>query len=439
MRSTFLAAILAYVLFVGFSYPFAAVLGYVWVDIVKPQGLAYSLIRELPVALIAAVIALASFVMDAKKKKVPRLATVLLLAFFATWITFTAMIADQGIQPWIKWDWAFKVVIFSIFIPFVIRTRVHIEAFLLTMMFSVSTIAFSGGVKAAMGSGGYGVLALMGSTNTGLAESSTLAAVCVMQLPIMHYMYNHSIIFPSSRLFKLLIIITAVVNLFAVVGTGARTGLVAAACLAGLYALRSRHKIAVGVVFLLAMAIVPRLDLGDTAWGSRMSSIGTYQQDSSALGRIAVWKWTMDFALANPLGGGFDAFKLNRIALANDEGIQYYDAREYRGKAFHNIFFEVMGEQGLVGFVVYLSIIGATFWTLFKVRQLNKNNPEQSWLVDISTKLSDALMVLLVGGMFVGIAYQCYIFYLVALSISLGELGRQLAVKTSAVGNAEQH
>ncbi|WLI88933.1 putative O-glycosylation ligase, exosortase A system-associated [Massilia sp. R2A-15] len=430
MRSAFLAAILFYVLLVGVSYPFVAMLAYVWIDIVKPQALAYSIINGLPLAMIAAIVVLISFLTSAEKKKIPVDNTIFLLTFFAAWITFTSAIADPGVGAWVKWDWAFKVVIFASFIPFVIRSRIHIEAFLLTMVFSIATISFSGGVKAALGGGGYGVLAIMGDSNSGLAESSTLAAVCVMQLPIMHYLYNHSVIFPNSRMFKLVIAMTALVDLFTIVGSGARTGLVAGGCLVALYALRSRHKVRVAIALAVALAIGSQLDLSGTAWGNRMSSIGTYEQDSSAMGRIEVWKWTMGFALQHPQGGGFDAFKLNRIASVGEGGVQYYDPNEYRGKAFHNVFFEVMGEQGLIGFAVYLSILGMTFWKLSQVRRRVVADPEKKWMFDMASRLSDALTVLLVGGMFIGIAYQCYIFYLVSLAICLNQMTRAAPAPT---------
>lgn len=440
MRSAFLAIVLTYVLYIGISYPFVAMLAYVWIDIVKPQSLAYSIINGLPLSLIAAAITLVSFVLKGEKKKVNSVALLALLGFFAFWTTFTTIIADPGIEPWTKWDWAFKVVMFSIFIPFVIRSRIHIEAFLLTMVFAVATISFSGGVKAALGGGGYGVLAVMGSSNSGLAESSTLAAVCAMQLPIMHYLYKHSVIFAGSKAFKLLIAGTALASIFAVVGSGARTGLVSGGVLLILYAVRSQRKILFGVGLLVALVIVSQLDLSKTAWGSRMSSIGTYEQDSSALGRVEVWKWTANFAMSHPLGGGFDAFRLNRIALVNEQGVQYYDSREYRGKAFHNIFFEVLGEQGLVGLAVYLSILGLTLMKLRRMRKLTRGDPEHDWLNDLAMRMADALIVLLAGGMFVGIAYQGYIFYLVALAICLGELMPAIKGRTNLIArHAKQH
>ena len=46
----------------GFTAAFAAALGFVWVDIVKPQQLAYSIINDLPLSLVAALTTLFLFV-----------------------------------------------------------------------------------------------------------------------------------------------------------------------------------------------------------------------------------------------------------------------------------------------------------------------------------------------------------------------------------------
>ena len=56
MRSVFLTVVLSYLLLLGLSYPVAAVLVYVWIDLVKPQALAYSLITDMPVAMIAGIV-----------------------------------------------------------------------------------------------------------------------------------------------------------------------------------------------------------------------------------------------------------------------------------------------------------------------------------------------------------------------------------------------
>src|ERR1700731_3179292 len=103
MRTVFLTAILSYMLILGFSYPFIAGLAYVWIDIVKPQDLAYFLINDWSLALIASVIAVFSYVVRYKKgfKFTPEIG---LLIIFATWMTYTTFHADPRLFSWNKWD-----------------------------------------------------------------------------------------------------------------------------------------------------------------------------------------------------------------------------------------------------------------------------------------------------------------------------------------------
>jgi O-antigen ligase len=176
------------------------------------------------------------------------------------------------------------------------------------------------------------------------------------------------------------------------------------------------------------------LDLKDTAWGSRMSTIDSFEKESSAAGRLKVWEWTLGFVADHPLGGGFDAYKLNRIASVNGLGdVTYYEPGAFRGKAFHSIYFEVLGEQGIVGFAVYISIMALTFLRLRRIRIVTRSRPELAWANDMALKLRDALAALMVGGLFIGIAYQPFIFYLVAITVSLGELllGRNSLIATA--------
>jgi hypothetical protein len=48
MQSLFLSAVFAILMFAGFAAPFVSALGFVWVDIVRPQQLAWSIINDKP-------------------------------------------------------------------------------------------------------------------------------------------------------------------------------------------------------------------------------------------------------------------------------------------------------------------------------------------------------------------------------------------------------
>jgi probable O-glycosylation ligase (exosortase A-associated) len=439
MQSLFLSAVFVGLMVAGFSAAFATALGFVWVDIVGPQHLAYSIINEKPLSFIAAVMTLMLFV--AKDRKAPPKfgAILTLIALFAIWITFTTFMSDFPTRAWAKWDWASKVLIFALLIPYIFRSRVQIEALILICVFSTSTIICSAGVKTVLGGGGYGSLAVMGTGNSGLSESSTLAVVCVMLIPLTSFLMRHSLIFPKSMLTRGLFWGIIVLSLATVVGTTARTGIIAVAVMCLVSMLQSKKKLWWIAGLALAAVVVMNLDLSATRWGNRMSTIETYSADSSAMGRIKVWEWTIDYVRSNPLGGGFDAFLHNRILGVTSEGeTEYFPEGQIGGKAFHSIYFEVLGEQGMVGFAMYFLMIGLALLKLMKLKKTWKNDPGLGWIADLANALMTTILVFLAGGSFVGIAYQPYIFYMLTLTVAIDQYAArvvrdQLKVKGRAL------
>lgn len=422
MQSLFLSAVFAALMFAGFSAPFAAALGFVWVDIVRPQQLAYSIINSLPLSFIAAVATLTMFVARDRKSP-PKFDPILLLITLLTvWVTLTTFMSDFPTQAWGKWDWASKVLMFAILIPYLFRSRIQIEAFLLVFVFSASTILFSAGVKTILGGGGYGTLAVMGTGNTGLSESSTLAVVCVMLIPLVMFLMRHTLIFPRNLLMRGLFLSIIVMALAAVVGTTARTGIIAVAVMCLLSMLQSKKKLWWIAGLALAAVVILNLDLSATRWGNRMSTIETYKADSSAMGRIKVWQWTIGFVGSHPLGGGFDAYLHNRIlGVTSDGETEYLPEGQVGGKAFHSIYFEVLGEQGIVGFAMYYLMIGLALFKLIRLRKTWKDDEGMGWVAALANALLTTIVVFLAGGSFVGIAYQPYIFYMVSLTVAIDQ------------------
>lgn len=420
MQSLFLSAVYFSLILMGCVAAFGAALGFVWVDIVKPQMLAYSIIAGWPLSFITALIMLTLFFVKDRKSPPKFTLTLLLISVFLVWVTITTAMSPIPYHPWDKWDWVSKVLIFAVLMPYIFRSRVQIEAFILVFIFAASTMFFSAGAKTLLGGGGYGVLSVMGQNNTGLAESSTLAVVCVALIPLMHYCMRHTLLFPKNKYTVCLFLGLMVMALATVVGTTARAGLIALALLYVLLFMQSKKKIwFIGAAFA-GLIVLMNMDLAHTPWGSRMSTIETYNQDSSALGRLAVWKWTLEFVAENPLGGGFDAYALNGISAVTPEGeIQYYPEGMLKGKAFHSIYFEVLGEQGIVGFVMYMAIILITLFNLRKLKRKWKEHDGMKWISALASALSIAILVFMAGGAFVGIAYQPFIFYMFSLTVAL--------------------
>jgi probable O-glycosylation ligase (exosortase A-associated) len=427
MQSLFLSAVFFSLIFMGFTAAFATALGFIWVDIVKPQKLAYAIITGWPLSMITAVILMLQYTIK-DKKFMPRFSGLLwMVLLFSIWITLTAFMSPLGERPWLKWDWAFKVLIFTLLIPYVFRSRVQIEAFLLVMVFSAATIFSSAGVKTLLGSGGYGVLAIMGSGNSGLAEGSTLSVVCVMLIPLIVYLMRNTIVVPRNLFMYCVFAGMIVTALATVVGTSARTGIIAVAVMSAIFFMKSRKKFWWVAGVGIAAAVLTNIDLSATPWGSRMSTIETYDQDSSALGRIKVWEWTISYVNSHPLGGGFDSFILNRIASVSGDGvIQYYPDEIRGGKAFHSIYFEVLGEQGYPGFLLYLAMIVSSLLKLRSLKKKWRDAPGMSWMANLADAVVTSIVIFLAGGAFVGIAYQPFIFYLIGLTVTLDQYSARL-------------
>jgi putative inorganic carbon (hco3(-)) transporter len=427
MQSLFLSAVFGALMFAGFSAAFAAALGFIWVDIVQPQHLAYSIINSLPLSFIAALGTLALYIAKDKKSPPKFDPILLLIVLFAIWVTFTTFMSDFPAYAWGKWDWASKVLIFAVFIPYLFRSRIQIEAFVLVFVFAASTILFSAGVKTILGGGGYGTLAVMGSGNTGLSESSTLAVVCVMLIPLVMFLMRYTLIFPKNLLTRGLFLAIIVMALAAVVGTTARTGIIAVAVMCLLSILQSKRKMWWIAGLALVAVVVMNLDLSATRWGNRMSTIETYSADSSAMGRIKVWEWTIGYVGSHPLGGGFNSYLHNRIlGVTSDGETQYLPEGQIGGKAFHSIYFEVLGEQGIVGFAIYFLIVGLALFKLQRLKNAWKNDTGMGWIAGLANALMTAIVVFLAGGSFVGIAYQPFIFYMVSLTVAIDQYGARV-------------
>ena len=429
----FLAALLA----LGFKRPFLFVLAFAYVDIVAPQRLSYYLLNSIPISLIVFLFAVAGWaVADAKRgfAVAPRQWLMIALLGYAALSTPAADFPEAAQE---KWTWVWKAMLFAIFLPLTLHTRLRIEALLLFMCLSAAAIVIVGGIKTLASGGGYGQLNLMVDNNSGLYESSTIATVAIAIVPIILWLMNHGTIYPRDWRVKTFAYALIFACLLIPVGTEARTGLVCIAVLAVLQLRDTRRRLLylalMGAGGALALAAVP------ASFTQRMSTIENYKSDSSAGTRLAVWAWTWDYAKDHPLGGGFNAYLSNRIqfqtqdtqvvgANASVKATTQQDA----GRAYHSSYFEMLGEQGFPGLLLWLAIYGIGLVRMEVLRRRHRADAERPWIAPLATALQSAHVIYLVGALFVGIAYQPFMLMLVGAQIGLDTHLRRVGRRASA-------
>ena len=420
LRSIWLVFVYIAFLGLGASTPFILALGYVWVDTFRPQEVAYIVLNQFPVALIMGAGAIGAYLVFDRREPPRLLLAGAVPALMAVWSTVTLVWAVAPDAAWQKWDWAFKTLAFAAFLPYVIRSRVQIEAMAQIYLFALAANFIPFGVKTLISGGGYGQNLGLVAGNAGLAEGGQLSTFCLMAIPIAYFLSKHGRLVPSAPIFKLVYLGIMILALVTALGTFERSALLGAGVLGIYMFMRSRQKLVFGLIMSVVIAVAAYTT--SSKFFDRMNTIGTYQTDNSAMVRIMVWKWTLEFSTTHPLGGGFSAYVVNVIEVPGD-GI--HPPFVEHSRAFHSSYFEVLGEQGYPGLVMFLLAAGTTLFALRGLTKRARNIPHLAWCADMSDALQSGILVFMTSGAFVGLAFQPIFWYFIALSVSLREYVRR--------------
>ena len=417
-------AFIGFILVLGLRRPYLWVLAYVYIDILAPQRIGYGIIQSVPVSLIAFLAAFGGWLFLDRKEGARftlRQGLMLALLLYCAWTTSHA---DFPVEAKEKWEWVWKALVFAIFLPLTITTRLRIEALGLVIILTVGAIVISAGLKTVGGGGGYESLYFFVNDNSGIYESSTLATVAIALIPMIVWFTHHGTVFPPDWRVKLFAYALIFACLLIPIGTEARTGLLCIAVL-GVMALRDvkrrlTYLVAAGALGLLALPFLPQ------SYYERMATLGSPGGDESASTRVAVWEWTIDYASEKPMGGGFDAFRGNSFTYvmpvreknANTTVIEYRDVTD-NARAYHSAIFEMLGEQGWPGLALWLWLQGLGVWQMEKLRRRwkDRTGPDEQWQRPLAIALQMASVIYLVGALFQGIAYQPVVLMILGMQI----------------------
>ena len=143
------------ILAMGMRRPFIWVLVYLYVDIISPQKITYHMLNAIPISLIAFILAVMGWLIFDRKENVHftgRQALILMLLIYCGITTQTADFATEAAE---KWAWVWKSLVFAMFLPMTLRTRLRIEAAALVMCLAAGGIVICGAIKSLLGGGGY--------------------------------------------------------------------------------------------------------------------------------------------------------------------------------------------------------------------------------------------------------------------------------------------
>jgi O-antigen ligase len=418
---------------VGLRRPFLWVLAYLYIDILTPQKISWSLLASLPISLIAFLLAFGGWLLlDSKQDTRFTFRQGLIIALLA-YCGITTTLAEFPIEAADKWSWVWKALLFAIFLPLTLRTRLRFEAVVTTIVLAVGAIVITGGIKTAAGGGGYGLLRTFVAENAGIYEGSTLSTIAIAIIPLIWWAARYTTLFPRGRLVTLFAVALTFAALLIPIGTQTRTGLLCIALL-GVLSLRSvkRRFLYLGLAGLLAVLAIPFLP---ESYTKRMSTIENHQSDQSASTRVEVWKWTLEYVKDHPFGGGFDAYRGNSLMVETKKAIGtgnnvtvVTEMHVEKSRAYHSAYFEMLGEQGYPGFALWAWIQLLGVWQMERLRRRwkNRKTPDHAWIAPLANALQISQLIYFLGAIFIGIAFQPVMLMIIGLQCGLWSYCRRI-------------
>ena len=406
MRDIALVLAIAGALGIALLNPFAGVILWTWFTIQNPHQEAYGFSNELPLNLIIAIATIAAWLLSRDRKIPPSHFLVWTMLILLTWMTFNSFFAVSPDWSWPFWSRTWKIFALGLLVATVATNRVRIHALIWIIVVSLFYYGVKGGIFTLVTGGNYHVL---GPSHSIIEDNNQLALALLMCLPLANYLRLQTL----NRYVRWALVAGMSLTLISVVGSYSRGAIIALGALAMFWWFRSRNKI-LYLVLAGAFAFGALTFMPDTFW-DRLNTIQTAQDDASFHGRVVAWQVATRFANDHfPLGAGFYGPQLPQI-------FHYYFPEE-ETHAAHSIYFQVLGEHGYPGLLIYLAMIVGAFWASSRIARNTRGQEELVWAGQLALMIQTSLIAFCVGGAALSMAYYDVFILCIALLVPISEL-----------------
>ena len=297
-----------------------------------------------------------------------------------------------------------KVIFFWFMLKACIQSEKELNLFYWTCLLSVTFLSVWGVQQYILGN-----IRLEGFGGGQIMDSNQIAAAMIWVFPIAYFKFLQS----DGKL-RFLSLFCMFCLLAGIVSTQSRQAIVALIfCFPWYFVYFKRKSLFVMSCLLLVLLgsfIIPQ------SFFARMDTIQEYGEDSSAMGRIEQWKGAYHMFLDHPF---FGVGGKNYYVLAS----RYVE----NPRVTHNTFFQILSEEGAVGIILFISMMGITILRLGKIIKWKKYEDLPPWIIHYALIAKMNLMGLMVICMFQNKAEHEFLYWPVAVAAILEQQVRQWA------------
>lgn len=364
---------------------------------------------------------------DAGLQKFEYNRTIILMVIFVAHGFLSALFAYPGLdRNWELFGNVIKTILFCLLMPMIVGSRFRIHAVILVIALGTSFHGVLDGLKLIVSGGSHNAQPIQK-----FGDNNHLALIFLMILPFLYYLYQ----FSTRKIVRLGFLMGLLLMVLAVVATHSRGALVGLLAVALWVILKSQKKF-IGVV-LVSLCAVMVLQLAPDSWSQRMETIQTADEDASFMGRVTAWKVSSAIAVAHPwVGGGFRAVQSRPVwdQFKDSPGLLGFietPVLSRSGVAAHSIWFEVLGDQGVVGLLLFVLLVINVFITRSEIWKLvKKNGPPADWAGTMADMVGASMLAYVVAGSLLSAAYFELPYICMILMESIKQQQKKIILKT---------
>lgn len=388
MRDLLIVGIVIAACLMALKRPWIGVMLWTWLSIMNPHRYAYGFSYDAPLAATAVGFTMLGLLNTKEKESPFKGAPVTVLMLLMMWITITSIFGFDPEYNFSQWKKIMKIDFMIIVALALLNSKKQILALTAVAAGSIAILGAKGGLFTLTTGGNFRVWGPPGSF---IEDNNEFALACIITIPLLRFLQLQV----SQRWGKYGIAVIMALCAAAALGSQSRGGFLAIIAMGAAFWWYDGRKttILIGMLLLSAAAL---LFLPDQ-WFTRMDTINDYQNDSSAMGRINAWWMTWNLAKDRFFGGGF--------AIYNAQIFAIYAPIPDDVHAAHSIYFQILGEHGFVGLILFLLLWWLVWQEGGKLRIEGKNLPETLWISQLGAMCQVSMVGYLVGGAFLSLAY----------------------------------
>ncbi len=335
--------------------------------------------------LVVALTTMVGMLISKEKKQIIWSREIILLLIMVVWMGITttqAFFFDLALE---QYDKVVKIQILTFMTLMLLTSRERIHVFVWVIALSLGFYGVKGGIFTIAHGGVYRVQGPFGSF---IGGNNEMALALVMTIPLIRYL----ILQETHKWIKIGLTAAMLLTAIAAIGSQSRGALVGIVVMGTMFWLKSRKKLITAILIVVAIGAIA--SIMPQEWYDRMNTIKDYQQDESALGRINAWWTAYNVATDRVTGGGFQMFQPPVFKAYAPEPDRVHDV--------HSIYFEMLGEHGFVGLILFLSLLALTWLKCGSIIRRSKRDPQLKWAQDLAAMIQVSMIAYMTSGAFLG-------------------------------------